>query len=369
MRNKKTKREKIMNNKKRISMIFALFAVMILAAVPLATKSRTAFYSFEIKLPDEVQATPGQDVTIEGGVLVSGMFWLHDFNLTATGIPYEYTISPNWFESVRILRSWNPVDGLFKTPDKFNITIHVPESAYGSYIVLVTGQEHRSYSQVQNSSYFVLNVGGAVEPQIEISDILVPETIDVNEPFTMTFTVSNKAPIDSATTISAILPEGWKADATSKTISIKAGESSSEKFIIVPTTSAGTVSLLVEYPFKNHVVNFTKEGPYLVPGGEAQGNETQSESIFSIIGNFVMSVKDYAEGSLSPVLIGLIVVLLIIIAWLSLGIYRTLSSKEGSGKDEPEKMEKDKDKPKAETKAIDSHMTTGSLSSVSVHEV
>jgi hypothetical protein len=364
-----------MINKKKISMIFALFAVLSLCAVPLATQSRTAFYSFEIQLPDEVSAQPGQDVVVEGGVLVSGMFWLHDFNLTATGMPYEYEISPSWFESVRIIRSWNPTDGLFRTPDRFNITIHVPENAYGSYIVLVNGQEHRSYSQVQNSSYFVLNVGGAVEPQIEITDILVPETIDVNEPFTMTFKVNNKAPLDSATTISAILPEGWKADSSSKTISVKAQSSSSEKFIIVPTTTSGTVSLLVEYPFKGKVLNFTKEGPYLVPGGETQ-TQGESQSIFTILGNFVMSVKNYAEGSLSPVLIGLIVVLLIIIAWLSLGIYKTLSSKDGSGKNEPEKMDKpdkgdkaDKEKLKSETKAVDKGMMSSPVSSVSIHEV
>jgi hypothetical protein len=345
---------------KKVTIFLTLFALVAIAAVPMV-QSRLTYYSFEIVLPTQVDATPGQDAIVQGGVLVTGAYWLHDFNLTVNGIPYEYSITPkNPWDMVRILRDWNPVQGLFRTADPFNITIHVPANAAGSYIVLVSGAEHRSARQATNSSYFVLKVAGApLAPQLSVSDILVPETINELEPFTMSFKVDNAAPIDTAATITVKLPDDWKADTTSKTVSLKAGSSTAEQFIIVPTSSAGSVSLLIEYPFMNSIVNFTKEGPYLVPGGENQTAPTNQTSPFSIVGNIVAYVKSISAGSLSPILISLIIILLVIIVWLSLGIYNTMTGKGDKG--EPEKMEKS-DKPKGgETKT--------KTSSVSLAEV
>jgi len=363
-----------MRVKKSLLLVSAVVFLAIGALVlPTLSNSARTFYSFELRVPDEVVAQPGTEVTVDGGVLVTGMYWLHDFDIKIDGLPYEYTITPAHLEDVRILREWNPVDGVFRVPENFTLEIKLPADASGVHIVSINGTEHRSWRQVSNSTYFVLKVGTAVlnatqTPQLGISDILVPEMIKEFEPFTMSFKIDNNAPVKTAAIVSLQMPKDWQADAASKTFSVNAGDSTIGSFRIVPTTSAGTISLFVEYALKDKVINFTKVGPYLVPGEKVKPSTTTAKpsveqpsaggslgiigGAFSALSSFVGSALGSAgvqfDSWLTPITIGIIVILVIVIVWLLGGIFKIVQS---GGRGEPESI-KQADVSGAELKTV-----------------
>ena len=355
--------------KKQFVLISAIVFLAVGAALlPALSNSARTFYSFELRVPDEVVAQPGTEVTVDGGVLVTGMYWLHDFDIKIVGLPYEYTIAPAHWEDVRILRDWNPVDGVFRVPENFTLKIKLPADASGVHIVSINGTEHRSWRQVSNSTYFVLKVGAAAQnatqaPQLGISDILVPEMIKEFEPFTMSFKIDNNMPVKTAAIVSLQIPKDWQADATSKTFSIEASDSTIGSFRIVPTTSAGTISLFVEYALKDKVINFTKVGPYLVPGEKAKPSTTTPSAeqpsagiiggAFSAFASFVSGALGSAgtqyDSYLTPITIGIIVILVIVIVWLLGGIFKIVQSGD---RGEPEKMKSQADVSPAELKNV-----------------
>lgn len=341
-----------MLERKSVLMLLAVSLVVVLAVTPFVAKSRRTFYTFEIMLPEEVEAEPGQEVTIEGGILVTGYYWLHNFDMTASGMPYEYEIEPEWWEHVRILRDWNPDDGLYRVPETFSMTIKVPEDASGSHVVTVTGQEHQSFRQVSNFSYFVLRVAGEpIKPQLTISDILVPEMIDEGQPFQLAFRMNNDGPVDTKAVVSLVLPEGWEADEVSQEISIKKNESAASAFSIIPTDSPGEISLKVEYPFRTETITFTKEGPYLIPSGATTTTQPQEggEPIVKHLISYVNSLIDAVANSfqnvggpyLTSITIGIIFVLFVIIIWLIIDIIKFVR-KGSSGKGPEEAKPKTK---------------------------
>lgn len=357
----------------RINKTFVLvFLAFGMVALPFLAQSRMTFYSFGMSVPDEVNANPGVTVDVEGEILVTGMFWLHNFDLTVSGLDYDYEIEPAWWEHVRILREWNPQQGVFRVPEKFKLTINVPEDASGAHIVTITGQEHHSFREVSNETYFVLTIGGApAQVNLSISDILVPEMIKEYEPFNLTFKIDNAGAIDIAATVSMSVPEDWEVDEASKTIQVKGGSSEIDMFTIIPTTTSGEISLFVEYPFKGEVINFTKVGPYLVPSGELPTTTTTAApSFYAPIANFIYYLTSPIIGSFEslvgsyavPAMVGIIVILLIIIIWIISGMFKFVRSKSRS---EPESMET-KD---TETKNKETKNTTPEITSESSPEV
>ena len=103
---------------KKSALLFLMAGIILTTLItPLIAESRRTFYSFEIILPEEVEAVPGEQITVDGKILVTGIYWLHNFNLEASGISYDYEITPEWWEHVRILRSWNSDIGVFREPD------------------------------------------------------------------------------------------------------------------------------------------------------------------------------------------------------------------------------------------------------------
>lgn len=340
-----------MFNKQLVLLFTAVGMLTSLAVMPLLARSRMTFYSFEVILPEEVEAMPGEDVTIDGGILVTGFYWLHRFELTVSGLPYEYGVEPEWEEHVRILREWNPEQGVYRVPEKFQLNINVPEDATGSYIVTVTGQEHHSFREVSNFSYFVLRIAGEpIRPQLTISEILVPEEITEYEPFQLAFRVNNEGPIDAVATISVVVPEEWEVDEPTQTLTIEKNDSTASAFSIIPTTTAGEVSLVVEYPFREEIIKFTKAGPYLIPTGATTTTlppEEKPVSLLDQIVGYASALFDAAvakfESIAGPyatsIVMGVIFVLFIIVVWLILDIIR-FTKRE---KKKPEKM---KPKPK-----------------------
>ncbi len=328
---------RMMFEKKFLLTLVAIAMLASLAVIPFATSRRT-FYSFEIIVPEEVEAMPGQNVTVDGGVLVTGFYWLHNFELKVSGLPYDYKIEPEWWEHVRILREWNPEQGVYRVPEKFKLDINVPEDATGSYIVTITGQEHHSFREISNFSYFVLRVGGKpIKPQLTISDIIIPENITEYEPFRLIFKVDNEGVIDTIANISIKVPEDWEVDEPTQTIKIRKNKSVASAFNIIPTTTPGEVSLYVEYPFRDEVINFTKTGPYLIPAGVTTTTKPEEfKPIFSQIVDYLNSLLEAVTDSIESVagpyatslIVGVIFVLFIIILWLIFDIIKFV--KKGS---------------------------------------
>lgn len=326
----------------------AVFLVATLVALPLFVQSRMTYYTFEIIVPDEVNANPGEKLEVEGGILVTGMYWLHKFNLTVDGVPYDYKLEPAWWQDVRILREWNPKQGVYRVPEKFKITIDVPSDAKGAHLITLKGQEHHSFREVSNETYFILTIGGApAKVNLSVSDIVVPEMIKDYEPFNLTFKLNNLGALDVASTVSVRIPEDWKTDKASITMRVKGSSSETGMFTITPTKEAGEVSLFVEYPFKGQIINFTKIGPYLVPGKELPTTTTTQPQPFYIpIANFVYSLAsplikrfEAAAGIYTlPITIGVIIVLLIIIVWILAGMLRFVRAKGGRGEPESTKQ-------------------------------
>ncbi len=119
------------------------------------------FYSFDLILPGEVNASANSTIVVDGKILVTGDFWLHNYKMNLTGLPsdYKYNITPAYWETVRILREWNPTDGVYRVPENFTVNITIPKNASGLYAVTITGQENWSWRLVTNSSTFILRVG------------------------------------------------------------------------------------------------------------------------------------------------------------------------------------------------------------------
>jgi len=138
-----------------------LVSLVILTAFVQAPKPFRAFIIG--LLPQEINATPGDFVTVNGTILNLGWYWLHDFNISVTGLPdnYNVTVTPQWFEHVRILREWNPQQGVYLVPEKFWVHIDVPKNSSGVYLVNVTGKEWMTWRRLENSSIFILKISGA----------------------------------------------------------------------------------------------------------------------------------------------------------------------------------------------------------------
>ena len=313
------------------------FAAMV---YPAATSS--AFYSFSIGTPEEVVAKPGDTVTVDGTILVTGWWWLHDFNLSVKGLDYNYEITPQQWEEVRILREWNPDAGLYRVPEKFQMTINVPQDAYGVHIVTITGQEHHSFREISNSTFFALKVSAEEKqpaqpaaPELAVSDILVPEKVEEGMPFNITFLVNNKGNESTVAEVSILLPAGWNVSEKKQALSIKANDSAAGRFAVTPSDTAGEVSLYIEYPYKQTILNLTRIGPFLKPTVaettvattttvlERAPFESLIESIKDAVRPYIGPVRPLIEPFrpfATPVTIGIVVVLLIVIVWLLAGI-------------------------------------------------
>jgi hypothetical protein len=215
-------------------------------------------------MPEVVEAAPGETVTINGTILNFGRYWLHNFNLTASGLPENFTVTftPSWFEHLRILREWNPKEGLYLAPEKFIMSVKVPEGVTGIYTVNVTGQEFLSWRKLSNSTTFIFRV--TTPPKLSISDIVVPETVTEFKEFNISFSVKNEGIADQVVTLFVSAPSDWNTS-PGQSITVNAGSSADVSFALTPTNTSGEISVLMQYPYKAQIINITKVGPMLIP--------------------------------------------------------------------------------------------------------
>jgi len=318
-----------MKGKTFLILAFTLISLLTFASFSSAPRK---LYSFQIILPEIVEGRPGETVVVKGGILNTGLYWLKMFNITLSGLPYEYEIEPSFFEYVRILREWSPEKGVYRVPVNFTIKIKLPQNALGAHLVNVTGIEG-SWRKVSASSVFILRVLAniTVAPNVTVSELMLPESIRANETFNLTFKINNFEPIDLRINASVFVPEGWEVEKT-KTVLVRANSSEKVSFRVTPSTTSGNVNVYLEYPYGVQTFNLTKYGAFLIPETEIPKVEEAKE--VPIVGKVVEAIK-----GISPIILAIIILLLAIIFWNLVKIYHFYRKRR-----KPEKFEKEKKK-------------------------
>ncbi|RLI98666.1 MAG: hypothetical protein DRP00_01555 [Candidatus Aenigmatarchaeota archaeon] len=292
-----------------------------------------AWRSFEIILPEEVSVYPGEEVEVKGGILNTGMWWLHWFNLSLSGLPadFEYKIEPSYWEHLRILREWNPEKGVYRVPENFSIKIKVPENATGLYLVNVTGQEFMSWKKVSNSSFFILRILPLTN--FTITNISIPEEVTEFEPFNISMRVNNLGPTFGRINISVELPADWNISEKFVSLALNASQSKELVFTITPTNTSGEIKIRAEYPYKKEIIKIEKVGPYLIPSPAAPGiiefPEVKIPTGFQAFVESVKALPNYVKG--------IIIVLIVIIVYNILSIVQARRKRK-----KPEEMKKKK---------------------------
>lgn len=338
-----------------------LFLAVILVAalsVSYVATSITPYRGFIVNLPSEVDVNPGQTIVLNGSILNIGSYWEHEFNLTSVGLPsnYNVTFTPEYWQDMMTIRAWDPVNGVYRVPVPFNITIVIPSDAVaGVYAFNVTGQEFQSSRYVHNSSIAVLKVAGATgtptnatETQgvISISQIIVPETVNEFKPFNISFDVVNSGTSSQNVNISLQGPSDWTLTAP-QSVLVPAGGSVPLVFSVIPTSTAGSLAVVLTYPYQQTILNLTKAGPYLVP---TSASSSSSASILTSASSSAVPSPLSTTGLVSfvqqnAVLTIIIVIVILILIWYFVSTYSFYSKRK-----KPEEMKK---KEESETKAID----------------
>jgi hypothetical protein len=331
---------------KNILFLAAIFAAAL--SLSYVATSITPYRGFIVNLPSEIDASPGQTVVINGSILNIGSYWEHEFNLTSNGLPSSYSVmfTPEYWQDMMTIRAWDPVNGVYKVPVPFNITIVIPSDAVsGVYAFNVTGQEFQSARYVHNSSIAILKVAGAAgtptnatqtQGVISISQIIVPETVEGFKPFNVSFDVVNSGTDSQNVNISLQGPSDWTLTAP-QSVLVPAGGSVPLVFSAIPTSTAGSLAVVLTYPYQQTILNITKSGPYLVP---TSGATTSVPSQFSMTG-LVSFVQQNAVITI------IIVIVVLILIWYFISTYSFYSKRK-----KPEEMKK-KDESETKTKAID----------------
>jgi len=303
--------------------------LLVLSLIPAISFSTMKWRSFVFTTPEEVGASPGQEVLINGTILNTGWWWLHNFTVTLEGLPAgsEYNITPNHWDDLTITRDWNPKDGVFKVPEPILISIKVPADAAGLYTVTLKGQENYSPYKFSNTTTFVLKIIG--EPKLSISDISVPVTVYENESFNVSFEIKNEGNAETVANATLNMPANWTIDFKNKVDIIQPNSSKKFEFLVTPTLSSGMVSTYVEYTYGKVIYNTSKEGPVVSPQSKAvQPTAPQIPSLSQIFEKY------------SPVMITIVAVIIIVIAWILWSMYTMYAKRK-----KPESMKKQVDIP------------------------
>lgn len=311
------------------NILFFAIVALTLFSFSYVANSITPFRGFIMALPDQINAQPGDTVVVNGSLLNIGYYWLHDFNLTYNGLPSDFQVNftPSYWESLMTIRAWDPVNGLYKVPVPFNMTIKIPATASGAYAINITGQEFQSWKQIQNSSVFVLKVGGNATPvsaqgTISVSQLIVPESIEEFQPFNVTFNLVNSGNQNQTANVSLQAPADWTVTAQ-QSVQVPVNNSVPVVFTVIPTATSGNLAVVLEYPYQQTIINVTQAGPYLVP-------VTPSAALPSGLPSGLLSFVQ--ENTVLTIIIAIVVLILI---WYFVSTYTFYSKRK-----KPEQMKK-----------------------------
>jgi hypothetical protein len=322
--------------KSRMLITFAvLVSILVLSSIQLSVSYAPRLYrSFRIEVPTEVVASPGDMVTINGSIYNTGLWWLHDFNLTLSGLSYEHFVVPSHFDNLRILRGWDSDRGVYIMPETFLLTIKVPEDATGASFVTITGQEFQSWKQVSNTTTFVLKITSA-PTKFSITDLVIPENVTEFQPFDISFTVNNEGSAKGTVTIATNASEDWTISEKVKTLNLDANSSSKVVLTITPTNSSGIISISAEYPYNQTIIHITKVGNLLIPMPKSATTTTQPTK--PILPSKIILPYFNTAIPLNKItlLIAIIIIVVLVILWKVLSMYQ-FKIKRGK----PEEMKK-----------------------------
>jgi cell division protein FtsL len=311
------------------NILFFAIAVATVFSLSYIANSITPYRGFIMALPDQVDAQPGQEILVNGSLMNIGFYWLHEFNLTYSGLPSDFQVNftPQYWEHLMTIRAWDNVNGTYKVPVPFSMTIKIPDTAAGAYAINVTGQEFQSWKQIHNSTVFVLRVGGnvtAVSAQgtISITELIVPEMIEEFKPFNVTFNLVNSGYTNQTANVSLQAPADWTVTA-GQSIEVPTNSSVPVIFSVIPTATSGNLAVILGYPYQQTVINITRAGPYLVPtttGTEAP--QLLPSGLFSFV----------KENTVLTIIIAIVALILV---WYFISTYSFYSKRK-----KPEEMKK-----------------------------
>lgn len=238
--------------------------------------------ALKIDFPSYVEARPGESLLIEGNVTNIGTVWLRKITVNVTGIPFNYTLYPDYLKALPVRWKWSPERGLERVPRGLNIVVNIPENASeGNYTVVVKLQEHLTVLKVYNYTTFILSVKSPKkviqQPKIKITSLSLPEKVITNRPFLLNLTLENEGGKGDVN-ISVILPWDWAVDNSTKKITMSQNSTALVTFNITPGKENGNITLVVVYDGNRDVIKFYRSGEYLLPIESVKGTSHASFS-------------------------------------------------------------------------------------------
>lgn len=294
----------------RFNFKFAFLALVVVALVvafsTISFSVRSTWRQFLLTVPSEVSGYPGDTITIDGEVFNFGWWWLHDFNLTLSGLPenYEYEFNPQHWDHLMIIRVWDSENGTYKVPEKFTLTIKIPEGAAGEYTVNITGQEFMSWQKSSNSTTFALKVTSLAN--FTVTNLVIPQTATEGEPFDISMNVNNIGQSAGAIDVSVKIPSDWTAEEERKSLTIDANSSQNVVFTITPTKTSGQIQVFALYPYMKEIVNITKVGNMLIPKEKATATTVPQTGLEALV--------EQIDGY-TPIVAGVAVLVVVLVAW------------------------------------------------------
>ena len=300
--------------------VYFVFALLIVSTFVVGSFHPQRYRNFILQVPD-TDAYPGETITIVGNITNMGIWSTRALNLTVENAPFDYALSPDHFDLLTSIRDWNPQQGVFRLPHHFNITITVPENATGAYLVKVVGQEFGSPRQVSNSTEFILRVLSV--PKISTSDISVPAVVTRFESFTVSFGVKNEGLAPTLVNASIEVPGNWQVTELEKQVSLGGDSTQTVEFNVTPSESPGTVAVKTAYEFRGNVTTVTKSSSLITPIAQIIPEEPEEPEAPTGFAGAIEFVK-----GLSPIVIGILILIFIIIMWNLYKILRVLTRKK-----------------------------------------
>lgn len=264
----------------------------------------------------KIEARPGDTVIVNGSITNIGRKWVLQLKLSSD-CPFEHEFVPNYFKELPVRWGWDPEIGNFRKPESFILKINVPENASGEYEITITGQELFSALKVTNSTSFTLDVKPVLVANISIIEVDFPEKVIQDEPFNISVVVMNEGNKIEAVNITLDAPTDWEIPERSKYLGIEPNVTRDVIFTVTPTTTAGNVTIYLQYPYKQKIVKIVKTGPYLKPleaPKEITIPTTVPKTGFQILVEWI--------SSYTPIVAGLAVLIVVLIAWKITSTYK-----------------------------------------------
>jgi len=297
-------------------LIFALIACLAISQtfVQFAGSVPITRRKLIVSLPEEIEGFSGEEILISGKISSQGT-WMRKVFVYIEGLPYTYTIEPNYFEVIPLSK-----------PSDFQIKIKIPDNLEEEklYIVTITAQE--TYTAFRTEGKATLKVRAKPTAEFSLSGIVLPQTIIENQSFPLNLTVENKGNKEEEVNVSLKLPLGWNCEDGIKSVKLSPGQASTLTFNITPSNTTGSISISMEYPYKGSIANFTRLGPILAP----ISFEAPKEEVPEYITTYLTAIQE-----ISPILNILSIIFLVIIIWNLYSMY-----KAGSIRKKEETMKK-----------------------------